>query len=68
MFFAFFSDFGNLTFKMSDTDNSATLEFYPKLFPPDRNTFYHRDNISRGKAMVNRVKQKSRDKFEEEES
>ena len=68
MFFAFFSDFGNLTFKMSDTDNSATLDFYPKLLPPDMNTFYNRDNISRGKAMVNRVKQKSRDKFEEEES
>ena len=52
---------------MSHTNNSATLEFYPELFHPDMNTFYTRDNISRGKAMVNRVKQKSRDKFEEKE-
>ena len=50
MFFAFFSDFGNLTFKMSDTDNSATQESNPKPFPLGRDTFYRRDGISREKA------------------
>ena len=35
---------------MPDTDNSATLEFYPNLFPLDRNTFYNRDNILRHKS------------------
>ena len=49
MFFVF-SDFGNLTFKMSDTDNNATLELNPKLFPLGRDTFYHRDVIPREKA------------------
>ena len=46
-----FSDLGNLTFKMSNTDNSATLELNPKLFPLGRDTFYNRDSISRDKTL-----------------
>ena len=55
--FFVFSEFGNLAFKMSDTDNSATLELIPKLFPLDRDIFYHRDGIkwqSLGGTRLNR--------------
>ena len=50
-----FSDFGNLTFNMSDTDDgSATLELKPKL---GRDTFYYRDDHVK-KPMVTRIKEK----------